>query len=818
MLRKAFIAAVAALVAVAAAICFSSCLNKLAEGGTTGTGQNAEQGGQQPDGNGQGQGEQPSHSHTLLYVPYKAAECVAAGNREYWVCTICGNYYADGEGTVRLSAEEVEIAAKGHKYVATVVDPSCEERGYTVYTCADCGDSYTDPLSYTQPAGHKFSEWQVTTPSTCLAEGEAARTCSACGRVESKVLPLGGHSYGEWHVTTPASCVSDGEEARSCSVCGNVQTRVISQLTHNYAQTIVAATCTAQGYTLHKCSHCGDEYKEDYTPVVPHNYISQTVTKPTCTQNGTDRYTCSACGDSYTKTTEATGHSYGEWLVATPATCTAEGEQIKVCGNCGDTVSRSIPKTAHSYKDTVILPDCESGGYTLFVCEACGDKYRADFTDPLGHDYVSTVVSPTCTQQGYTLHRCSRCDSEYKDSYTPVVPHSYNVQTVTNPTCTQSGEDKYTCTKCGYSYTKTTEATGHSYGDWQVIAPATCTADGEEIKVCGNCGDTVSQTIPKIAHSYKETVIMPDCENGGYTLHRCEVCGYEYKTDFTGSLGHEWTLTEEGTLENGVHYKKYVCSRCHDEKVEEGEPPAATEGLKLALTAQGWYAVTGLETDEEQVTLTIPSEYNGVPVCEIANGAFSNNLSIISASLPHGITYIGERAFYGCNSLATLSIPYTVETIGEQAFAYCGALESIWYDAVNVPIGAFDTFASAGVEAEGITFTIGAHAEVVPAFLFRSSVVAPKIVEVVCGQGSALREVGESAFYGCAYLRRVELPSSLLKISAEAFCGCSSLSYVCYPATASVSKSAFNGVNADCDYNIYQVSQNALPASRRREA
>ena len=938
MYRKAVILIFSVLVAVAAAICLSSCLNKLAEGETSGTGQNTEQNGQQPDdGNqneqpddGQGQEEQPSHSHSLLYVPYRAADCVSAGNREYWVCTVCGNYYADAVGNDQLFAQEVEIAAKGHTYVANVVAPACEERGYTEYVCSDCGDSYTDPLSYTQPAGHKFSEWQMATPSTCLAEGEEVRTCSACGRVESKALPLGSHSYGEWHVTTPASCVSDGEEARSCSVCGNVQTRVISQLTHNYAQTIVASTCTAQGYTLHKCTLCGDEYRDEYTSVVPHDYAVHPVVRPTCVDSGTDIYTCTACGDSYTVTVAATGHNYGEWHVTTPATCIVEGEQIKKCGNCGNAVSQTIPKTAHSYAVTVVDADCESGGYTSHKCKVCGDSYNTDFTDPLRHDYISTVFAPTCTEQGYTMHKCSRCDSEYKDSYTPVaehdyisevaeeptctheglmrlecsacgdekyeaiaklphtysqtivspkceeggytlhtcevcghnyktdpadplghdyistvfaptcteqgytmhecsrcdneyvdsytpvVPHSYTVQTVAKPTCTQPGEDKYTCTECGYSYTVAVEATGHSYGEWQLKASATCTEDGELIKVCASCSDTVSKTIPKTGHSYTDVVIPPDCENGGYTLHKCGVCGYEYDTDFTDPLGHAWELAEEGTLENGAPYKKYVCSRCHDEMVEEGEPPAATEGLQFELTAQGWYAVIGLETEEEGVALIIPSEYNGLPVREIADGAFSNDLSIISALLPQGITYIGERAFYGCNSLATLSIPYTVETIGEQAFAYCGAIESIWYDAVNVPINSLNTFISAGVEANGIIFTVGPHVQVIPAYLLYAD-TAPKVVEVVCEQGSVLSVVGSAAFYRCTHLSRAELPPSLTQISAEAFYGCSALSYVSYPASASVSKNAFKNVNANCEYNIYQVLENILYATRRRE-
>lgn len=40
---------------------------------------------------------------------------------------------------------------------------------------------------------------------------------------------------------------------------------------HNYEETVVQPTCTEQGYTLHKCA-CGDEYKDNYTNAISHNF------------------------------------------------------------------------------------------------------------------------------------------------------------------------------------------------------------------------------------------------------------------------------------------------------------------------------------------------------------------------------------------------------------------------------------------------------------------------------------------------------------------------------------------------------------------
>ena len=51
---------------------------------------------------------------------------------------------------------------------------------------------------------HTFGEWVVTTQPTCTQDGLETRTCSACGEVETRVIPATGHDY------------KDGK----CTVCG----------------------------------------------------------------------------------------------------------------------------------------------------------------------------------------------------------------------------------------------------------------------------------------------------------------------------------------------------------------------------------------------------------------------------------------------------------------------------------------------------------------------------------------------------------------------------------------------------------------------
>lgn len=70
----------------------------------------------------------------------------------------------------------------------------------------------------------------------------------------------------------------------------------------------------------------------------------------------------------------------------------------------------------HSYKETVVVPTCEAGGYTRFVC-SCGDSYTDNATDPLGHAYEQTGRADASTSaEGWTEYTCSRCGASYRDT------------------------------------------------------------------------------------------------------------------------------------------------------------------------------------------------------------------------------------------------------------------------------------------------------------------------------------------------------------------------------------------------------------------
>lgn len=79
------------------------------------------------------------HTASGEWVITVPATCTAEGTRVQY-CANCD--------TTEVQKTE-QIPALGHKYIATVVEPTQTEQGYTLYKCARCGDEYKD--NYVDP-------------------------------------------------------------------------------------------------------------------------------------------------------------------------------------------------------------------------------------------------------------------------------------------------------------------------------------------------------------------------------------------------------------------------------------------------------------------------------------------------------------------------------------------------------------------------------------------------------------------------------------------------------------------------------------------
>ena len=179
-----------------------------------------------------------------------------------------------------------------HSYTDTVVQPTCTDKGYTKHTCS-CGDEYKD--NETDALGHSWGDWTQTKAPTCTEKGEKTRVCSRdSSHVDTIEIDELGHDWGDWTQTKAPSCTEKGEETRVCSRdSSHVEKRAIDTIAHSYTDTVVKPTCTEKGYTKHKCS-CGDEYKDNETAALGHDWGDWTQTKaPTCTEKGEETRVCS---------------------------------------------------------------------------------------------------------------------------------------------------------------------------------------------------------------------------------------------------------------------------------------------------------------------------------------------------------------------------------------------------------------------------------------------------------------------------------------------------------------------------------------------
>ena len=138
-------------------------------------------------------------------------------------------------------------------YIGTAGEKYAKENGFEY-----------ELLDHTQ---HTFGEWNTTKAATCTTEGTQTRTCEVCGKVETQTIKALGHTE-VIDKAVAATCTKTGlTEGKHCSVCNAVikAQETVPAKGHKYVDTVVKPTYTAQGYTLHKCSVCGNSYKDTYT-------------------------------------------------------------------------------------------------------------------------------------------------------------------------------------------------------------------------------------------------------------------------------------------------------------------------------------------------------------------------------------------------------------------------------------------------------------------------------------------------------------------------------------------------------------------------
>lgn len=236
-----------------------------------------------------------------------------------------------------------------------------------------------------------------------------------------------------------------------------------------FTDTVVAPTCTEQGYTHHVCTvkDCPyDAVDDTFVEAAGHKWALTTTLPPTCTEKGMQFYKCSVCGATRTEKIAALGHDLSRCDLKPAATCTQPGRAVGTCARCGVQIDEVIPAKGHdySYAETSVAPTCTEPGHYKGTCPTCGKDYD-DVVPALGHDWGEWVTSiePTVSTVGYRYHVCNRDGCGYREGedIPKLHTHTWDAGVVTQkPTAAEPGVRTYTCTVCGQTRTEAIPATG----------------------------------------------------------------------------------------------------------------------------------------------------------------------------------------------------------------------------------------------------------------------------------------------------------------------------------------------------------------------
>lgn len=198
----------------------------------------------------------PATGHSYK-ITSEADPCT--GGKVTYTCSNCGDSYTE------------DVAAQGHKYVDTVVAPTCTTGGYTLHTCSVCKKSYKD--NETQPTGHKYVT--NTVAATCETDGYTETKCSSCDYYTKAIIPKKGHTpSSEWTVIKQPTCSEAGEQVRYCTTCNKVvERKTIDKLAHTPADEWIITkqpTCAESGEQVRYCTICAEVAEKQGITKLPH--------------------------------------------------------------------------------------------------------------------------------------------------------------------------------------------------------------------------------------------------------------------------------------------------------------------------------------------------------------------------------------------------------------------------------------------------------------------------------------------------------------------------------------------------------------------
>ena len=505
----------------------------------------------------------PATGHKWVIDAAVAPTCTQTGLTEGKHCSVCKT----------VLVKQNTVPALEHQWNEGVVtrEPTCTGEGVKTFTCAQCHNTKTEPIS---ALGHLWGDWETTLPATEDAEGRETRTCQRDStHTEMRIIPKLNHTHNMVHYSAVAAdCGTDTDgniEYWVCSGCGKFFRDAGGKNEITRKETVISPAHAPsgdwsydEGSHWHECKKCGQQlnfaahvssgpatetdskvctvcgYVIQTAAGHTHNFSCQVESETylkaaaTCT-NGAIYYKSCVCGEKGTETFEsgsALGHAGGTATCQKKAVCTVCNQKY------GELGSHDYDTSAWGYRDADgHAHRCRTNGCTAHdtvnvhisggqatettpeICTECGYIIHA----ALGHTHSWMLVSEiasTCIHTGTKAHyKCSGCPQ--------LATEADGVYTITDDTALGLPENPANHAGEETEWVKTETTHTEAYKCCNAVKTAEAphsggTANCQVRAICAICGQTYGEFG---AHDY-DTSVWGYKEADGHA-HSCQTAG-----------------------------------------------------------------------------------------------------------------------------------------------------------------------------------------------------------------------------------------------------------------------------------------------------
>lgn len=230
---------------------------------------------------------------------------------------------------------------------------------------------------------------------------------------------------------------------------------------------------------------------------------------------------------------------------------------------------------------------------------------------------------------------------------------------------------------------------------------------------------------------------------------------------------------------------------------------AVYEGVLEYTRVDDGYAVSATE-GYAGVNVVIPEEYNGMPVTEVAENAFSGCTSMKTLRIPDSVKRVGKGALSGCTSLESIVLPFVGASVDTTNESNRGMVYLFGHHS-----------GSSWTKDYGLKqVTVTDVATYIPRGAFEGMISLQYV-----NLGENITAIGASAFSNCSNLVSVTLPEKCVSIGARAFENCRRATITVKGAITSLESSSFynSGITAiTLGEGITSIPTNCFEGSRLR--